>query len=229
MIVTADRARLGETLARFLNGELSIERFCNQPPMWRNSNDPGVDAIVERWFDLNDLDLLSLWRSSKDLDAGARQEMERCRLFLRTNLPYEWPLSPNYHKDSWPSDLAGFGLPLAKCRCGSCCSTRCSLRRACCSRRHPQPLLFLKDVVNLCGASVIGARAIGKLQKRRLAKLRALGKPATAMAEKVAISSTRKPRTLRPDRFAARLRLHQPIIESRTLRDLFADKGRSSP
>jgi hypothetical protein len=95
MIVPQERTRLCEVLERFIDGQLSLARFCGQiRGLMTKTADRGVEEILGACFDLDDLDLLCWWTYWKDLDPKTREGFERCRLFLRAGLEYEWPRPP---------------------------------------------------------------------------------------------------------------------------------------
>jgi hypothetical protein len=95
MILPEERTRLCEVLERFIDGQLSLARFCGQiRGLMTRTTDRGVEEILRACFDLDDLDLLCWWTYWKDLDPKTREGFELCRLFLRAGLEYEWPRPP---------------------------------------------------------------------------------------------------------------------------------------
>jgi hypothetical protein len=104
-VSTTERAQLVEVLDRFSAGKTSVACFAGQAARHLESPDRGALAIAEAWWDASDLDFLAWWHTVRSFAPDRQAILERCRLFLRTGLPYEWPEPPRL-------TLAELGLAL---------------------------------------------------------------------------------------------------------------------
>lgn len=89
-----ERAQLAEVLDRFIAGKTTISRLAWDVCDFVRSADRCVRAIAETcdWEDTVSFPFLQTIRS---LTPEQQATAERCRLFLRTDLPYEWPEAPD--------------------------------------------------------------------------------------------------------------------------------------
>jgi hypothetical protein len=98
-----DRARLAQVLDRFLTGETTVAQFASEVRQSLHSTDAGVSHIAEALWDSPDLDSPAYQNGTHP---KLRQLTKRCRQFLGTDLPYEWPEPP----PALLIDLVGAGL-----------------------------------------------------------------------------------------------------------------------
>jgi hypothetical protein len=91
MIDRPGRDKLAELLHQFVGGRLTNDRFEDQLP---KSRDVAVSEIeAESWFlydDLKEHRLADKWR----LSSRGRTQVAQWIMFLKTDLPYEWPVIP---------------------------------------------------------------------------------------------------------------------------------------
>ena len=94
MIDREQRARLGEALDQLVEGAITNYQFTDLGQGWECA-DPAVQTIGEFYVELCTDERECRLKGSDALDAGDRAIADRCRLFLKTNLEYEWPKAPS--------------------------------------------------------------------------------------------------------------------------------------
>jgi len=88
------RARLGEALNQLVEGAITNDQFVDLSQSWECA-DPAVQTIGEFYVELCTDEREYRLTESDALDARDRAIADRCRLFLQTNLEYEWPKAPS--------------------------------------------------------------------------------------------------------------------------------------
>jgi hypothetical protein len=91
----AERAKLSDLLDQFMAGGMCTSEFARQVARFIEPLDPGVAAISAVCWDVDNGDIRLYWRTWRKLAVEQRACIERCRRFLATALPYEWPDAPN--------------------------------------------------------------------------------------------------------------------------------------
>jgi hypothetical protein len=94
-VANAERAALAEVFDRFAAGTLGIERFAWQVARFVGARERGTAAVAQTWYDCGEVDFLAWWRTVRSLSPPQQALLQRCRLFLRSDLPYQWPEPPN--------------------------------------------------------------------------------------------------------------------------------------
>lgn len=107
-----DRTKRNEglrVLRDLLEGRITNDEFVSQFP--RGRHDPGLGAILQAaWMQFSDLRVHKL--TGRDSPApGPRAILERCCVFLGTDLEFEWPASHSRIRKGI-LQLIGIGRPL---------------------------------------------------------------------------------------------------------------------
>jgi len=90
-----ERTRLAEVLDRFISGNRTISQFAGMLCGFLGSKDHCIGAIIDGWYDRDEFNVPALCRTFRSLPPEEQAMLQRCRLFLRSGLPYEWPDEPN--------------------------------------------------------------------------------------------------------------------------------------
>lgn len=95
MIDRNNRNLAASNLRALIEGRITNEEFMQRFP---KSSDPALRAILQfAWGQFSDLRVHTVTgRDAPPPDQRAR--LERCLLFLQTDLPFEWPLPPGVGK-----------------------------------------------------------------------------------------------------------------------------------
>jgi hypothetical protein len=86
--------RLGEALNQLVEGAITNNQFSDLSRGWECA-DRAVQTIGEFYVELCTDEREYRLAGSDALDARDRATADRCRLFLQTNLEYEWPKAPS--------------------------------------------------------------------------------------------------------------------------------------
>jgi hypothetical protein len=94
----SERAKLAALFGSFIAGEMSVWRLERRLLGYYDSSDRGIAIIATEHLDLADAlgsGWFGGWRGWNRLRGEQQACIRRCRDFLRTDLPYEWPNPPD--------------------------------------------------------------------------------------------------------------------------------------
>jgi hypothetical protein len=97
----AERARLAASVDGFIAGQSSIAGLRGEAYRFLQARDPAVAAVADLLYSLCRHDFWARRRRWGQLRDIERHAIERCRLFLGTPLPYEWPDLPHQILVDW--------------------------------------------------------------------------------------------------------------------------------
>ena len=91
MIDTDSRRNAAELIERFRDGEISNFEFADSWPRY-DGRDRALKAVETMlWRSYSDLDEHTLAEEGHELTSEVRDIFDRCILFLRSDLEYQWP------------------------------------------------------------------------------------------------------------------------------------------
>jgi hypothetical protein len=95
IVSNPERVRLAEVFDRFVAGKTTVNGFTGEICASLSSADRSVLAVADAWCEYGEPELWVWWRRFHRVPPEQQAAIERCRVFLHSDLPYEWPDPPN--------------------------------------------------------------------------------------------------------------------------------------